>query len=375
MDSANASLLRVIARSRIGLLVFWMLGIQVASSQLINPNSCHMETVGGVVAKNHVDLALNGSKILAAGLLLVGAREGSTIVQAGSAIAMLAELPAFASTINDTVQLSDAQNDSKHQVKVCEASSDLARAFNFRTLQVIEVPHRSASGNVGTTWHTTGIDPSVINSLQRNQHLFSQAQPRTETLPPTHLNSSLLSDRPQMDRPVHWHDLLAAPQSAFSGRAVDGKTGLPLKGALVQLTIANGQTIGGWQLTLTPVDGSFQFTVPTGDYLLQVDAPNYRPYSGTFNLSSTPRPVTIPLQAASRYPCQFSVLNETGWVIRLYGNQPLPFIVAPWSSYHFTVNGPLRVRPLAFVDGQTKPISWPESSVNCDGSGLLKLSP
>ena len=112
------------------------------------------------------------------------------------------------------------------------------------------------------------------------------------------------------------------------------------------------------------------------DYKVWVNVPGYYSSGRAISLrDGARRNLRVPLTRETPYPCDFTVVNKTGWRITLYFDDGGPRdYVFPWSSTSFTLRGPVGISPSAEFSNRP-PMKWGIVAASCDGAAYVNLLP
>lgn len=353
--------------------------LAVCQTPLTLGPGCRIDTVEHVIVQNRVDLGKDSAKLLGSGILLFAARNGPPIIKWGTALLMLPDLPSFAKTVSDSIQLQSMPGKTPGtEVKICPIDDATARAFNFQHMQVILPPSTPSTAPKISPSSPKPPGPrlSIDDWLTQNKPILFPDSPQATILHPfARAKPGTPPITPDAAPETFGLNLGPAPTGSVTGTVVDKKTGSRVNNAWIRLTTAHGGAIGSWRETRTWDESKFEFEVPGDAYLLSVESRGYRPYRTSVQI--TPGKATslsVAVQQASPDYCDVTILNKTGWRITLEFDDPGPPLrLAPWANIAIPLKGPVRMKPFAYFDNGGPPLRWGDYQLHCNGPGYLVL--
>lgn len=287
------------------------------------------------------------------------------------------EFSDFASSASNRQHLEKFNGlDPDSKLQSCLAPGTLASTLGFqsptilRPVEPLQFPQRgrSLSDAIRETVADSTAPPTVSSAFQNNI-LDRIGQMPSSTLAP--LNPSTITGRASSVAPAAISPLRSSPLAKFGGTVRDGDSGYRLPSAFVTL-VRPSAAQGGAQSVFTQSDGSFEFDyIAAGQYVLTVSQPGYAESSILIN---APGNTTVSLRRTPTYPCDFTVINMTGWRIFVGPNGAQPRVIPPYQAYTSRLFHPDTFSARAnFVDAS--PLTWGPISAQCGDPGYIRIIP
>ena len=335
---------------------------------------CKTVTLTEVANQSREEMIKPGMGALADGVVLIGESKGNRLVLLGTAIYLLRDLLDVSKGASTAIQIHGLQGVNPNSpLRLCPAASSLAASLGFQRLSVIGPAALApivAKGNPAPDNQPAGSILQQIHGFQKLA-LPLNLLPKIGTVQPP----AAQPWRQPMARPFDPGPLLKSRPATVKGRVFDRDLGYPLSGALVRVT---GVSVGfrdAWQGAFTRSDGTFEFAnLLPGDYLLFIDQPGHYGYTRSISVGSgeTAR-FDVALPVASPYPCQFSVINRTGWNVGLSSTDEIPpGEMLPFASVAFIISSPTSLYAHANFE-YGPPVLWGPMTVQCGGPNSINI--
>ena len=179
--------------------------------------------------------------------------------------------------------------------------------------------------------------------------------------------------------------LAALPRStgALSGKVMDETTGEFVAGAVVKLT-GPSNVSGLTRAVVTSADGSFAFeNLSKGTFLMSVRRDGYSSSNRTIGIAENERVTGADVRLNNvSYPCNFSIINKTGyWLTTRYedpGHPDFAPMLIPFGTAVISgLDRPRRIsligRDGPFLSGRQPSVTWRPFRVGCGKDNSVSL--
>jgi hypothetical protein len=348
--------------------------VSVFGSAGFAETGCRTTTLSEANRQNWQDLFFGGVGLakqgydFTDGIVLLAKREGELVPFIISAALLAKELAEFSKSVSTRRQLQTFNGFGPGaMLQACPASGTLASELGFERLTLLRPLSPSLRvGGIGQQPLTQEENNASLGTFQAKLQQLILTAPRTTLPPQSQTTTPHTMPAPAQTLPSWW----SRPPAAIAGRVADATSGYPISSAFVTLINTNDPR-GASPRTFTLDDGSFEFDyLPAGAYVLSVTEPGY---SGAATLVTAPGRASIWLQRAAVYPCNFTVVNGTGWrLVVSAGANARTVLIPPWQSFTDTLAQPAFFFAAAYFTSGP-PLTWGPIAGRCDGPGYIRL--